>query len=211
MVRAGRQARREALVGAAQRAMLEHGADAKLVHVAEAAGLTSGAVLYHFPDVQALLLEANRAGMERFYDHRVAALAELDDPAEKLVATVRSGLPVDGDDASVRLLCELGGAAGRQPVYAALLTSLYDRQVAMYEVVLAQGVARGIFTLTGDARTIARNLVALEDAYGYRIVARHPSIDSETAAELILAVARVATGHPLPTSDPTSDPGADVS
>ena len=43
------------------------------VHVAEAAGLTSGAVLYHFPDVQALLLEANRAGMERFYDERVAA------------------------------------------------------------------------------------------------------------------------------------------
>ena len=67
--------REDALVGAAQRAMLEHGADAKLVHVAEAAGLTSGAVLYHFPDVQALLLEANRAGMERFYDERVAALA----------------------------------------------------------------------------------------------------------------------------------------
>ena len=69
--------REDALVGAAQRAMLEHGADAKLVHVAEAAGLTSGAVLYHFPDVQALLLEANRAGMERFYDERVAALRDV--------------------------------------------------------------------------------------------------------------------------------------
>lgn len=180
--------------------MLEHGADAKLVHVAEAAGLTSGAVLYHFPDVQALLLEANRAGMERFYDHRVAALAALDDPVEKLVVTVRTGLPVDSDDASVRLLCELGGAAGRQPVYAALLTSLYDRQVAMYEVILEQGSARGIFHLThgsNGARTIARNLVALEDAYGYRIIAGHPNIDSDAAVELILEYARVATGHPL--------------
>ena len=201
----GRQARRDALVGAAQRAMLEHGADAKLVHVAEAAGLTSGAVLYHFPDVQALLLEANRAGMERFYDQRVASLAALDDPVEKLVVTVRTGLPVDGDDASVRLLCELGGAAGRQPVYAALLTSLYDRQVAMYEVILEQGSARGIFTLTHAARTIARNLVALEDAYGYRIIAGHPNIDSDAAAELILEYARVATGHPLtPESQETS-------
>lgn len=205
MVRSAKQARRDALVGAAQRAMLEHGADAKLVHVAEAAGLTSGAVLYHFPDVQALLLEANRAGMERFYDQRLAALAELDDPVEKLVVTVRTGLPVDGSDASVRLLCELGGAAGRQPVYAALLTSLYDRQVAMYEVILEQGTARGIFAPTHEVRTIARNLVALEDAYGYRIVARHPSIDSDTAVELILAYARVATGHPLPTS--TTEPG----
>ena len=145
--KAGR-ARRDALVGAAQRAMLEHGADAKLRHVAEAAGLTSGAVLYHFPDVQALLLEANRAGMERFYDERIAALATIDDPVEKLVVTVRTGLPVDRQDASVRLLCELGGAAGRQPVYAALLTALYDRQVAMYQVILESGTARGVF----DAR-----------------------------------------------------------
>lgn len=191
------QARREALVGAAQRAMLEHGADTKLVHVAEAAGLTSGAVLYYFPDVQALLLEANRAGMERFYDHRVAALKTLETPVEKLVVTVNNGLPVDRLDASVRLLCELGGAAGRQPVYAALLTSLYDRQVAMYEVILESGSARGEFRLAQDAKTIARNLVALEDAYGYRIIAGHPSIDHDTAAELILEYARVATGHPL--------------
>lgn len=194
------QARRDALVGAAQRAMLEHGAQAKLVHVAEAAGLTSGAVLYHFPDVQALLLEANRAGMERFYDERVAALKVLDDPVEKLIVTVRTGLPVDRKDSAVRLLCELGGAAGRQPVYGALLTSLYDRQVAMYEVILEQGVARGIFRLNHDTKTIARNLVALEDAYGYRIMAGHPSIDSDTATELILEYARVATGHPLTTN-----------
>ena len=194
--KAGR-ARRDALVGAAQRAMLEHGADAKLRHVAEAAGLTSGAVLYHFPDVQALLLEANRAGMERFYDERIAALATIDDPVEKLVVTVRTGLPVDRQDASVRLLCELGGAAGRQPVYAALLTALYDRQVAMYQVILESGTARGVFELAHDSRTISRNLVALEDAYGYRIIAGHPSIDHDIAAELILDYARVATGHPL--------------
>jgi AcrR family transcriptional regulator len=180
--------------------MLEHGADAKLVHVAEAAGLTSGAVLYHFPDVQALLLEANRAGMERFYDQRVAALESLDDPVEKLVVTVRTGLPVDGADASVRLLCENRGAAGRKPVYAALLTSLYDRRVAMFEVILEQGSARGVFHLKSASRTIARNLVALEDAYGYRIVAGHPNIDHTAAAELILEYARVATGHPLDTT-----------
>jgi AcrR family transcriptional regulator len=196
------QARRDALVGAAQRALLEHGADTKLVHVAEAAGLTSGAVLYHFPDVQALLLQANRAGMERFYDERVAALASIDDPVEKLVITVRTGLPVDSDDTSVRLLCELGGAAGRQPAYAAMLTALYDRQVAMYQIILEAGVARGVFALAQDSQTIGRNLVALEDAYGYRIIAGHPSIDHDAAAELILEYARIATGHPLTTADP---------
>ncbi len=192
-----RQARRETLVGAARQAVLEYGTDAKLVHVAHAAGVTSGAVLYHFPDVKELLLEANRAGLERFYDERVAALATFDDPVEQLVVTVRNGLPVDSHDGSVRLLCELGGAAGRQPVYAALLTSLYDRQVAMYESMLKVGAARGVFRLASNALTIARNLVALEDAYGYRIIAGHPTIDRDIAVSLILDYARTATDNPL--------------
>jgi hypothetical protein len=66
----------------------------------------------------------------------------------------RPGLSEGPDDAGVRLLCELGGAAGR-------------------------------------------NLVALEDAYGYRIIARHHSIDRETAVGLVLGYARLATCHPL--------------
>lgn len=198
----GAQTRREALVGAAQRAALEHGAAVNLKQVAQAAGLTSGAVLYHFPDVQQLLLEANRAGMERFYDQRIEALAGVDDPASKLVMTVRTGLPTGTEDASVRLLCELGGAAGRNPVYAALLTALYDRQVALYQVILESGSAHGVFTLASDSLTIGRNLVALEDAYGYRIIARHPTIDPDTAADLILDYARLATGHPLAAPDP---------
>lgn len=191
--------RRETLVGAAHQAMLEYGTNAKLVHVAHAAGVTSGAVLYHFPDVRELLLEANRAGLERFYDERMAALRTLDDPVEQLTVTIWNGLPTDSHDESVRLLCELGGAAGRQPVYAALLTSLYDRQVTMYDAVLQVGVAREVFTLAHDSLTIARNLVALEDAYGYRIIAGHGSIDRAAAAELILEYARIATGNPLVT------------
>jgi hypothetical protein len=80
---------------------------------------------------------------------------------------------------------------------ASLLTTLYDRQVGMYQVVLEQGAARGVFQLKLPTQVIARNLVALEDAYGYRIIAQHPTIDHATASELILAHARLATGHAL--------------
>jgi hypothetical protein len=98
----------------------------------------------------------------------------------------------------VRLLCELGGAAARNPVYGALLTTLFDRQVAMYQVILEAGSARGQFRLAFDSLVIARTLVALEDAYGYRIMARHPNIDYESAVELVLTYARLATDHALP-------------
>ncbi|MEV7807606.1 TetR family transcriptional regulator [Microbispora sp. NPDC088329] len=194
--------RRLDLIEAAHRAMLLHGAEGvHLNQIAEEAGLTSGAVLYHYPDLRDLLIEAQHAGMERFYERRVKKISGISDPADKLIVTIRSGLPDGPDDAGVRLLCELGGAAGRNRVYAALLTTLFDRQVSMYQTILETGAAHGVFTLAQDSETIARNLVALEDAYGYRIVARHHSIDSDRAVELILDYARLATGNPLRTAD----------
>ncbi|MFG1958061.1 TetR/AcrR family transcriptional regulator [Nonomuraea sp. NPDC049028] len=196
--RKSRSDRRIDLIEAARRAIIRHGIDrVQLSHVAEEAGLTSGAVLYHYPDLSELLVEAQHAGMERFYEQRVRQLAALTDPAEKLVMTIRSGLPTGPLDPDVRLLNELGGAAGRSRVYGVLLTSLYDRQVSMYQSILDTGAALGVFTLSSDSLTISRNLVALEDAYGYRITARHPVIGPQEAAELILSYARTATGHGL--------------
>lgn len=191
--------RRRQLVAAAQRTIAAHGPDgARLNRVAEEAGLTSGAVLYYYPDIDELMFEANRAGMERFYEGRVRMLEGLeDDPVVRLLALATYGLPSGPGDTEVRLLCELGGSAGRNPLMASLLTTLYDRQVGMYQVVLEQGSARGIFTLAQPSLLIARNLVALEDAYGYRIIAGHPTIDHDAAVDLIVAYARIATGHGL--------------
>jgi AcrR family transcriptional regulator len=192
--------KRTDLLEAAQRAMAEHGAGVRLNQVAEEAGLTSGAILYHYPDLQDLLIDANRAGMERFHDERMKALQGVTDPVRRLVITINSGLPVDEDDEEVRLLCALGGEAARNTVYAVLLTALFDRQVAMYQTILDSGAALGVFALESDSLTIARNLVALEDAYGYRIMAGHPSLDHDASAELILDYARLATSHPLETT-----------
>ena len=47
------------------------------------------------------------------------------------------------------------------------------------------------------AAVIRDHIVALEDAYGYRMVARHGTIDHAVATELILDYARLATDHPL--------------
>ncbi|WP_170223115.1 TetR/AcrR family transcriptional regulator [Nonomuraea turkmeniaca] len=196
--RKSRSDRRLDLIEAARKAIVRHGIDGvQLSHVAEEAGLTSGAVLYHYPDLGELLVEAQHAGMERFYEQRMRRLADFTDPAEKLVVTIRSGLPTGPLDPDVRLLNELGGAAGRNRVYGVLLTSLYDRQVSMYQAILDTGAALGVFRLSSDSLTIARNLVALEDAYGYRITARHPVIGPDEAAALILSYARAATGHDL--------------
>ena len=81
--------RRDRLFTAAQQAVVMRGADVRLKDIADMAGLTSGAILYHYPDVQSLLLEANQAVIERFLDNRVKAIRGLASPAEKLVVTDR--------------------------------------------------------------------------------------------------------------------------
>lgn len=189
--------RKADLVLAAQRAMSEHGPSVRLNQIAEAAGVTPSAVLYHFPNMDELLLQANRAGMERFYNQRLQALDGISDPAERLLITIKSGIPISREDEGVRLLCALGGEAARSPMFAVLLTSLYDRQVGMYQSILELGAAQGTFNLNAPALTIARNLVALEDAYGYRIMADHPVLDYDESLSMILAYARVSTQHPL--------------
>jgi hypothetical protein len=92
---------------------------------------------------------------------------------------------------------DLIAAAQHAARVADLLTEHYDRQVALYENVLDAGVRAGVFTLAADATTVARNLVALEDAYGYRIMANHPVIGPAAAIELVLGYARIMTGYPL--------------
>lgn len=191
-------ARREALREAARRAVVEHGPNVRLVQVAQLAGVTSGAILYHYPDFDQLLLEAQHSGMERFYEARRAAVEGVDDPVSALRTLIHLGLPTSHDDPDVRLLCELGGSAGRNGVIATLLTSLYDRQVSLYESVLTAGRVTGDFRLSQPAQTVARTIVALEDAFGYRMVARHPTIEHAAAVRLVLDYARLATGHALP-------------
>lgn len=203
MARPKRQGeRRDQLVLATQRVIARFGIDgAKLSRIAQETGLTPGAVLYYYPEVNDLVLQAIRLSMERFHEQRARMVESLpDDAALRLVRMVEHGLPTSGEDVDVRLFCQLGGNAGSNPLAGALLTSLYDRQVSMYQVLLEQGRARGDFASGPTTLSIARNLVALEDAYGYRIVAGHSSIDTNAAIDLVLDYARIATGHALPRS-----------
>ena len=79
-----------------------------------------------------------------------------------------------------------------------LLANQYARsgREVGYRRLLAGGYFGEISAIDGLPRSV--NIVALEDAYGYRMVARHPSLDADASTELILDYARVATGHPLP-------------
>jgi hypothetical protein len=60
--------------------------------------------------------------------------------------------------------------AFRSTECADLMAAYIERQVDMYAAILREGAAAGDFQLAGDARTLARNLVALEDGHGVYVL-----------------------------------------
>ena len=93
----------------------------------------------------------------------------------------------------MRLLYELDGQAIRDHRYGAASRAYFDRQVAVYLPVLLAGQQRGSFRLAAPARDVARNLVALEDGYGYYVVVPGTGFDRETAEALVVSYAETAT------------------
>ncbi|KKI19473.1 MULTISPECIES: TetR/AcrR family transcriptional regulator [unclassified Leucobacter] len=164
--------RRIEVVDAALAAAAEHGLrNLSLTDVANQAGVTRGALLYYYEDLDAILVEAHAAGMHRVGADRAALVAAAQDPAEQLAIAIDAGLPSGPDDALMRLLYEFDVLAGKSPLHDELVQRLYREQLELYRGILAAGVASEAFALAGPLDDIAMNLVALEDAYGLHIVA----------------------------------------
>lgn len=190
--------RRAQLADAARDVLLQRGAvGLRVKDVAERAGMSPSTVLYYYPEIDDLLLEVARAATDRFADNRARAVRELADPLEQMRLAIRLGIPTGPDDEESRLLYELDALTGVSTAFAALSTSYFDRQVALYESVLAAGTATGAMRPTAPLDVAARGLVALEDGLGLQVVLGHPSIDSAEAERVLSAFAEKLAGCKL--------------
>lgn len=191
MARPKRQeARRAALIEATYAAGRMHGLRSlSLTDVAEQAGLSRGAVLYYYEDLDALLVEAHAAGVERFCDERDRLVDGLDDPRDRLGAAIDAGLPTGPDDALMSLLYEFDVLAGNSELHDELVQRLYLRQLETYRRILAAGRGAGVFTPRLADDELAMTFVALEDAYGLHIVGGNALMTVDTAAAAMRAVA----------------------
>lgn len=184
------RARREALIEATYAAGRMHGLRSlSLTDVAAQAGLTRGAILYYYEDLDALLVEAHAAGIERFCDARDTAVAALDDPRAQLSAAISGGLPSGPDDALMSLLYEFDVLAGNSALHDELVQKLYLRQLGTYRGILAAGRSSGAFAPRLDDEQLAMTFVALEDAYGLHIVGGNALMTVATAEAAMRAVA----------------------
>lgn len=185
------------VTAAARHAIVKHGlARVRIRDIADAAGMSPGTVTYYYRHLDDLFQQVFEDAADRFHRQRAHAVEQHIDHARKLAAAIDAGLPHGADDELCCLLYEFSPRARRRPDHAALRRSLYDRQAQLYEELLDAGSDQGAFTLALPAAEAARNLVALEDAYGYHIIAR-TSVTFEQARAYLLRYASHTTGVDL--------------
>ena len=191
-------ARRRQLVSATIELIADRGIEAlTLAAIADRVGVSHRLVAYYYADLESLVQEAHEAAVERYYWARLQALDQVADPQQRLLQLIRSGLPGQQDRQLSQVLNELSANASRSRVHARLMSQLFDREVSLYLSVLQEGQSAGAFRLSQPALTLARNLVALEDAYGFHLLAKVSSIDASAALGALVGYARTATGATL--------------
>ncbi len=141
----------------------------RIADVAAAAGVSPASVHYHFGDLTSLVLAAMGQASDEMNRARREAIEELDDPAAKLRTMIALGIP----DAASPALVMMYTATGMIRVNADAIRGGREHvegQVALYQSVIEDGVASHVFRLDVDARSIATNLVAIEDAFDLYLV-----------------------------------------
>ncbi|NUR06860.1 MAG: TetR family transcriptional regulator [Nocardioidaceae bacterium] len=200
-------ARRQELVAAAGRVIVQRGVRGlRVKDVAAQAGISAGLVSYYYPDLGDLLVDVHEHSVDRFYWSRMRLVEGVPDAPGRLRALAAGGLPSGPDDELCLTLYELHLHAARDRTHAALMTSLFDREVSLYAMVLQQGAAAGELHLAAPALDVATNAVALEDAYGLHVVARNSRVDAGRARSLLLSYLAQATGVDLGDEDPRATP-----
>jgi AcrR family transcriptional regulator len=178
--------------------LLERGAvGLRVKDIAERAGITPSSVLYYYPRLDELVMDVSREAMERYAERRSRQVRALDDPVAQLRLVIELGVPTGPDDEESRLLYEIDAFVGASPAFRVLSSAFFDRQVALYEYVLATGSASGAFELAAPADSLARGLVAMEDGLGLQVVIGHPGLNSAEAKRILLRHASAVTGTPL--------------
>lgn len=193
-------------MNAASRAIAEVGlAGLRVRDVAAHAETSAGLVTYYFQDLSELTLEVHADAVRRFYLARRHAVGALDDPRRQLFELARLGVPDSPDDLTCRVLYEFHLHAARSSAHAVLMTSLWEQEVSLYELVLQRGVERGAFEMRAPVREVAETAVALEDAVGLHAVARNAAMTPDAARRLVVGLLERETSSLL--SEPASTAG----
>lgn len=159
--------KKESILAAATKVAREGGLrSANVRAVAQEAGTSPASVLYYFNSMDELMNRALEHVMDQFYVDRREQIANITSPREQIAELIRLGVP-DHVTEDMRLVYEISVSLEQFPQFGPKLRAIHDEQLVMYREVIDAGVHSGDFAPDPDSKTVARNMLAIEDTYDF--------------------------------------------
>lgn len=200
--------RRHRILVATVEMLRERGfAGTRVTDIAEAAGTSSGLVLYHFGSLAGALAAALTSLEDAFYAELDAELDGVSGPVERLRRLVKlaSGTgPAVGD---WTLWLEIWVRALRDPDAAAVRRSLDRRWRALLRELITGGVRSGVFA-PADVEATTVRLASLMDGLAIQLALRDPSMTVARFRRLWLDAAALELAVPVELLRPRSRTGS---
>jgi AcrR family transcriptional regulator len=187
--------RRPELLAAAAAVIRERGLEnARVVDVADEAGISAPSVLYYFASKAELLKEALTSAEERFYEELEIELSGIESARERMLRIVQYGAGEGDYDAA--LWMELWARALRDPELAATRAELDGRWRRTIADVVRYGQERGEFG-PADPEEFAVLLASLLDGLAVQIALRDMEVTPDRVRELAVKLAERELGCEL--------------
>ncbi len=184
-------------------------AKVRMAGIAQAAGVSSGLLHYHFDTKEQLFAEVLTWSSAAYAVLTAEALERAgDEPAQRLMAFLDRCLP--GDEALAHewlLWQELALLCMREPDLANVSADLYEGLYATAGRLVERGIEAGVFDLPKErARRVAETALALCDGVGTRVLSAGKDLTVQQASAMVAEAVGQLVGHdgPLPTTRPTT-------
>jgi AcrR family transcriptional regulator len=188
------------IVQAALMAIAERGfQDTRIADIAERAGTTPPAVLYHFKNKEEILEATVALAEDTFYAEVEAALEEPNSPSERLLRLMERSGRTDstGTVAMWKVWLEIWTRALRDRHTARTRHLLDRRWRATLAGTIRDGQARGEFDADADAELVALQLASLMDGLAIQFALDDPDVTGERMSEVLVATAEKMLGCDL--------------
>lgn len=174
--------------------------------VAGEAEMSPANVLHYFDTLKELQFVAINGAMEEFWTKRQTILDQPVSASTRLWQMIDAGVP-DVISAELRQVYESVSVLAEHPEFLHAHRTLTERQIMLYRTLIEIGAQTGEFEPASPLRMIARNLVALEDAYDlYPLVG--DTTPREECRSAVRSYAEVALGITAPDQEPSPKVGS---
>jgi AcrR family transcriptional regulator len=195
------EVRREEIVRAALDVISERGfQDTRLVDIAERAGTSAPAVLYHFTAKDEILDAVVSLVEDRFYEGVEARLEQESGPVARLVRLLQSAARDDDEQETAtmwKMWLEIWARALREPHTARTRQLLDRRWRAVLSETIAEGQRAGELPASVEPGQVALMLASLMDGLAVQFALGDTDVTAERMTETLMFAAERALGCEL--------------